>query len=56
MDELLCVIEIYKQQRAYVGKVESQLGGRREYKGDKFMEVLDQIIMDVKEEFEVDSG
>jgi hypothetical protein len=56
MEELLCTIEINKQYGAYIGKVASSVGGKREYKDKKFMEVLDQIIMDVKEEFEAGSG
>ena len=56
MEELLCTIEIYKQWGDCVGKVASSVGGKREYKDKKFMEVLDQIIMDVKEEFEAGSG
>jgi hypothetical protein len=56
MEELLCTIEIYKQWGECVGTVSSSIGGRREYRDKKFMEVLDQIIMDVKEEFEAGSG
>lgn len=52
MEETLCNIEILKNPRAFVGKVQSELGGSREYKSSNFEDVLEQIIMDVQDELE----
>ena len=52
MEELLCTIEILKSANSYIGKVQSELGGLREYKSPVFEEVLDQIIIDIQEEFD----
>jgi hypothetical protein len=52
MDELLCSIEILKSANSYLAKVQSELGGLREYKSPAFEEVLEQVIIDIQEEFE----
>ncbi len=51
MDESLCSIEILKRGNAFVARVESQLGGQREFKGNGFEEVLEQIVIELQEEF-----
>ena len=52
MEELLCSIEFLKSANSYVAKVQSELGGLREYKSGSFEEVLEQVIIDIQEEFE----
>jgi hypothetical protein len=52
MEELLCSIEFLKSANSFVAKVQSELGGLREYKSASFEEVLEQVIIDIQEEFE----
>ena len=52
VEELLCSVEILKRPRAYAARIQSQLGGVREYKSPKFEEMLEQVIIDIQEEFE----
>jgi len=53
MEEELAAVEVNRNGAGYVAKVQSDLGGIREYRGSTFGEVLDQIIIDLQEEFEV---
>ena len=52
MEELLCSIDILKSANSYLAKVQSELGGLREYRSPSFEEVLEQVIIDIQEEFE----
>lgn len=52
MEELLCSIEFLKSANTYIAKVQSELGGVREYKSSSFEEILEQVIIDIQEEFE----
>jgi len=52
MDQLLCTIEVARNQREYILKIESDKGGAREYKSQDFEEVLEQAVIDLQEEFE----
>lgn len=52
MEELLCSIDIMKSANAYIAKIQSELGGMREYKSASFEEVLEQVMIDIQEEFE----
>ncbi|MDI6708582.1 MAG: hypothetical protein QMD21_04635 [Candidatus Thermoplasmatota archaeon] len=51
MEESLCSIEILKRGSAFVAKVQSQLGGQREFKGNGFEDVLEQLVIELQEEF-----
>ena len=42
-----------RESDGFVGKVQSELGGVREYRGRSLAAVLDQVIVDLQEEFEV---
>ena len=53
MEESLAAVEVIHQQDGYVAKVQSDLGGVREYRGMTFEAVLEQVIIDLQEEFEV---
>ncbi|HEV8595664.1 MAG TPA: hypothetical protein VGR51_09070 [Thermoplasmata archaeon] len=53
MEESIANVEIVRVANSYVGKVQSELGGVREYRGKTFEEVLEQVIIDLQEEFEV---
>jgi len=52
MEESLCSIEFLKDASTYKAKVQSELGGLREYRGSVLEEVLEQVIIDLQEEFE----
>ena len=51
MEEVLCNIEITKDNNTFVAKIQSDIGGMREYKSSNFEEVLEQMTMDLQEEF-----
>lgn len=52
MEESLVSIEILKSSNSFVARVQSELGGMREYRSSSFEEVLEQVVMDLQEEFE----
>ena len=52
MEEVLCSIEIIKENNDFIAKIQSDLGGVREYRSSSFEEVLEQLMQDLQEEFE----
>jgi len=52
MEEVLCSIELIKENVDYVAKVQSALGGLREFRSANFEEVLEQLVGELQEEFE----
>jgi hypothetical protein len=52
MEESLCNVEFLKDNNNYVARVQSELGGLREYQSNSLEEVLEQVIIDLQEEFE----
>lgn len=52
MEEVLCNIEIIKENDYFIAKVQSDLGGCRDYKSQNFEDVLEQFATDLQEEFE----
>lgn len=52
MEESLCNVEFLKTDSSFLARVQSELGGLREYKSGTFEEVLEQVIIDLQEEFE----
>ena len=50
MEESLCTVELLKDAEVFIGKVQSDLGGIREYRSAAFEEVLEQIVIDLQEE------
>jgi hypothetical protein len=52
MEETLCNVELIKENNDYIAKIQSALGGLREYRSTNFEEVLEQMTMDLQEEFE----
>ena len=53
MEEVLCNVEIGKDNNNFIARIQSDLGGMREYKSSNFEEVLEQMTMDLQEEFEL---
>ena len=52
MEESLCNVEILKSANVYLARVQSELGGLREYRSSSFEEVLEQVLIDLQEEFD----
>ncbi|MDR3282867.1 MAG: hypothetical protein LBS92_04570 [Candidatus Methanoplasma sp.] len=52
MEELLCNVELVKDNNDFVARIQSDIGGIREYKSPNFEEVLEQLMIDLQEEFE----
>ncbi|MCD6276529.1 MAG: hypothetical protein J7J42_07310 [Thermoplasmata archaeon] len=52
MEEVLCTIEFLEENGVFIAKLQSPLGGLREYKGSSFDEVLDQVMIELQQEFE----
>ncbi len=53
MEDVLCYVEFFKEDKIHIARVKSDLGGRREYRGETFEEVLQQVTMDLQEEFDI---
>jgi hypothetical protein len=53
VEEELAAVEVIRNHEGFVARVQSDLGGVREYRGHTFEEVLEQVIIDLQEEFEV---
>jgi len=52
MEEPLCSVEFLRNDVQFLAKVQSDLGGLREYRSASFEEILEQVIIDLQEEFE----
>ncbi len=52
MEELLCTIEFVEEEGIFVAKLQSPLGGVREYRSASFDEILDQVMIELQQEFE----
>jgi hypothetical protein len=52
MEESLCNVEFLKNNNTFVARVQSELGGLREYQSANLEEVLEQVIIDLQEEFD----
>lgn len=52
MQELICNIEFDKDDdNTFLAKLRTEIGGLREYSGRTFEEVLNQVMMELEEEF-----
>ncbi len=52
LEEDLCHVQITKDEKYFVAKVQTSLGGYREYRGKTIDKVLEQMIDDLQEEFD----
>ena len=48
----MCTIEFAEEESVFVAKLQSPLGGVREYRSASFDEVLDQVMIELQQEFE----
>ena len=53
MEEALCHIEILKEYDTYYARMDSDLGGAREYRSGAFEGILRQIIAELQDEFDL---
>lgn len=53
MEESLCSIEILKSAESFMAKIQTDLGGVREVRSNTFEGVLEQVVLDLQEEFDV---
>ncbi|MGP6206476.1 hypothetical protein ACNF42_00350 [Cuniculiplasma sp. SKW3] len=57
MQEMICNIELSKEDEEkengenYIAKLRTEMGGLREYSGVTFEDVLNQVIIELEEEF-----
>lgn len=51
MQELICNIEFDKDEDQFVAKLRTEIGGLREYTGSTFDEVLNDVMVELEEEF-----
>jgi hypothetical protein len=51
MQELICNIEFLKEGDNFVARLRTELGGLMEYSGFTFDEVLNQVVIELEEEF-----
>jgi hypothetical protein len=52
MEEALCHIEISEEENEIVAKVQSELGGLREFRSNTLEDVLRLITIELQEEFD----
>ncbi|UCE39722.1 MAG: hypothetical protein JSW00_11730 [Thermoplasmata archaeon] len=53
MKKSLCSIEILKNPDSYIAKIQTELGGVRVLRSPTFEGILEQVVLDIQEEFEV---
>jgi Mg2+/Co2+ transporter CorC len=53
MEKSLCSIEILKRSDSYIAKIQTDLGGVRKLNSPTFEGILEQVVLDIQEEFEV---
>ncbi len=51
MEELLCNIEFEKDEKGYVARLRTDMGGLREYTGLTLEDVLNEVVIELQEEF-----
>ena len=52
MEESLVNIEFLKSSNRFIARIQSEIGGMREYTSNSFEEVLEQVVIDLQEEAE----
>ncbi len=51
MEEVLCNIEIVKENNTFIARIETDLGSR-EHKASSIEDVIEQFVMDIQDEFD----
>jgi hypothetical protein len=52
MEETICSIEFVRDADVFIARVQSELGGLREFRAGSLEEVLEQVILELQDEFE----
>jgi hypothetical protein len=52
MEESICSIEFVRDADVFIARVQSELGGLREFRAGSLEEVLEQVILELQDEFE----
>jgi hypothetical protein len=52
MEESLVSVEFLKSSNRFIARIQSEIGGMREYTSSSFEEVLEQVVIDLQEEAE----
>jgi len=56
MEEPLCSMEVVKDGKTYIARIQSEVGGQRELRDQTLEGLLEQVIEDLREEFESIEG
>ena len=54
MEESICRIELEIEEATYIAKVQTDMGGAREYRSTRFDGLLNQLMSELQAEFEPD--
>ena len=54
MEESICRIELEVEDKIYIAKVQTGMGGSREYRSPRFDGLLNQLMSELQAEFEPD--
>ncbi len=54
MEESICRIELEIEDTTYIAKVQTDMGGQREYRSTRFDGLLNQLMSELQAEFEPD--
>ena len=54
MEESICRIELEIEDTTYIAKVQTDMGGPREYRSTRFNGLLNQLMSELQAEFEPD--
>ena len=54
MEESICRIELEIEDTTYIAKVQTDMGGPREYRSTRFVGLLNQLMSELQAEFEPD--
>ncbi|MDC7950517.1 hypothetical protein PAA26_00150 [Methanomassiliicoccaceae archaeon COG_1] len=52
MEDSLCNIELFKDNDDFIVRIQSDMGGKREFKSANFEDLLSQISNELQEEFD----
>jgi len=56
MEEALCSMEVVRDGKTFIARIQSDLGGQRELRDQTLEGLLEQVIEDLREEFEAIEG
>ena len=54
MEESICRIELETEDKTFIAKVQTDMGGPREYRSKRFDGLFNQVMSELQAEFETD--